>query len=118
MQHNLRNYNACLHGYHGCDQSKLTDVEQAEVQKAARQRNYNACLHGHYGCDQSKLTDSQQTEAQPAASRRNYNACLVAIMVATSQSLPMWSERNSSKQPRRETSPLASMAILAVISLD
>jgi hypothetical protein len=44
-------------------------------------------------------------------------AC-VAIMVATSQSLPMWSERKSSKQPRRETSPLASMAILAVISLD
>src|SRR5258708_7795387 len=71
-----RNYSSCLHGYSGCDQSKLTDAELAEVRQAAQRRNYNACLRGYFGCDQSQLTDSQRAEVQQSASRRNYNDCL------------------------------------------
>lgn len=71
-----RNYNTCLHGHYGCDESKLTDSQRVEVQHAASLRNYNACLHGYYGCNQSELTDVERTEVQQAARQRNYSACL------------------------------------------
>src|SRR6266581_4629503 len=63
-----QNYNACMHGYSGCDQSRLTEEQKSQVQRAASQRNYNACLHGYYGCDQSRLTDVERTEVQQLVS--------------------------------------------------
>ena len=71
-----QNYNSCLHGYYGCDQSKLTDTQRLEVRHAASRRNYKVCLHGYYGCDQSKLTDIEKVEVQQASDQRNLSACL------------------------------------------
>jgi hypothetical protein len=72
----LRNYNECLHGYSGCDFSRLTDGEKTQVQQAAHQRNYNNCLHGYSGCDPSKLTKAEMALVEESAKRRNYNSCL------------------------------------------
>ncbi len=71
-----KNYYNCVHGYYGCDQSRLTDSERVRVQEAAHQRNYNKCLHGYVGCNPSQLTDAEKPAVQEAALQRNYNKCL------------------------------------------
>jgi hypothetical protein len=76
QQDHLKNYNNCLHGYSGCDPSRLTDDEKTQIQKAAHQRNYNNCLHGYSGCDASRLTDAERAPVQEASHQRNYNSCL------------------------------------------
>jgi hypothetical protein len=60
QQDHQKNYNNCLHGYSGCDPSRLTNDEKTQVREAAHQRNYNHCLHGYSGCDTSALTETEK----------------------------------------------------------
>src|SRR6266481_6285436 len=103
-----RNYSSCLHGYSGCDQSKLNDAQRAEVQQAASRRNYNDCLHGHSRCDLSKLTDEERTQVQQAENQRNFTSCLHGYSSCDQSRLTDSQKDYVAKSPRLEpTEPVS-----------
>jgi hypothetical protein len=72
----IRNYQNCLYGRYGCDQSQLTPEEHQAVSRSAHDRNYQNCLYGRYACDQAQLTAVEQPVVAQAAHDRNYQNCL------------------------------------------
>ena len=80
------NFSSCQHGWAGCDRSKLTSSESAEMAAIDHQRNVSNCREGLKSCDRTKLGDAERTalsaELLLSQSRTDTATSLIAVYKA------------------------------------
>src|SRR5882762_3155548 len=69
------NLSACQQGWAGCDRSKLSPSEAAEVALTDHRQNVSDCRDGLKSCDRAKLGDAERTALAVADHQNNVTAC-------------------------------------------
>ena len=65
----------CKNGRAGCDRSRLSQLESAQVALARHRRNVTDCRNGYDSCDHSKLTEPEAIALAVADHQRNASNC-------------------------------------------